>query len=95
MSATIVRCTSEGCSEPATYKVAALWSDGSFSELKSYGYACVDHIGPMFRDSEKRRLHYVPSPGEKLEEIGIYRYEQGKRDRLLQRLWGLEENYRS
>jgi hypothetical protein len=37
----------------------------------------------------------VPLTSETIEEIGIYRYEQGKRDRQLQRLWGLEENYRS
>ena len=48
-----------------------------------------------FRDSEQRQQAYKPVPGETIEEIGIYRYEQGKRDRQLQRLWGLEENYRS
>ncbi len=95
MPATTVRCTREGCTQAATYKIAALWSDGAFSELKTYAYACADHLGDNFRDAEQRRQEYVPSRGEKLEEIGIYRYEQGKRDRLLQRLWGLEENYRS
>jgi hypothetical protein len=30
-----------------------------------------------------------------MEEIAIYRFEPGKRDRQLQRLWGLEENYRT
>ena len=95
MSAKIVRCTTDGCAESATYKIAALWSDGAFSELKSYAYSCADHLGESFRAAENRRKDYTPSLGEKLEEIGIYRYEQGKRDRLLQRLWGLEENYRT
>jgi hypothetical protein len=49
----------------------------------------------VFRDSARRWTDYTPSPGESIEEIGIYRYEAGKRDRLLQRLWGLEQNYRS
>ena len=95
MSSTVVRCSMPECDEPAAYKIAAPWSDGSFAELKTYGHACPDHLGPVFRASEARRLAYAPSPGETVEEIGIYRYEQGKRDRQLQRLWGLEENYRS
>jgi hypothetical protein len=95
MSRTVVRCSLEGCREFAAYKIAAPWSDGSFSELKSYGFACSDHLGAVFREAEQRRMDYRPAPGETTEEISIYKYEQGKRDRQLQRLWGLEENYRS
>lgn len=92
---TIVCCSHEGCREPATYKIAALWSDGSFSELKTYGHACSEHIGTVFREASQRRRVYHQAPGETLEDIGIFKYEQGKRDRQLQRLWGLEENYRA
>ncbi len=95
MPTMIVRCSLPGCHEPAAYKIAAQWSDGSFSELKSYGFACSDHLGPVFREAEQRRFEYEPRPGEIIEEIALYKYEQGKRDRQLQRLWGLEENYRS
>ncbi len=95
MPLTVVRCSLHNCKEPAAYKIAAQWSGGSFTELKSYGYACSDHLGPVFREAESRREDYVPAPGESLEELAIYKYEQGKRDRQLQRLWGLEENYRS
>ena len=95
MSTTIVRCSRPDCQEPAAYKIAAHWSDGSFTELKSFGFACSDHLGSVFREAEQRHLDYTPSPGETVEEIGIYKFEQGKRDRQLQRLWGLEENYRS
>jgi hypothetical protein len=95
MPSTIVRCSMGDCEEPATYKLAAPWSDGTFSELKTYGHACSDHLGAVFRDAEMRREAYHPTPGETVEEIGIYRYEQGKRDHQLQRLWGLEENYRT
>ena len=95
MPSMIVRCTMTGCGQPASYKIAAPWSDGGFTELKTYGHACPDHLGTVFRESEQRREAYVPLPSETVEEIGIYRYEQGKRDRQLQRLWGLEENYRS
>lgn len=95
MSSTIVLCSQAGCHVPATYKIAAPWSDGSFSELKTYGHACAEHVGPVFREAAQRRKSYHPGPGETLDEIGIFKYEQGKRDRQLQRLWGLEENYRS
>ncbi|MDR3633895.1 MAG: hypothetical protein P4L84_08830 [Isosphaeraceae bacterium] len=95
MPTTIVRCNLDGCRAPAAYKIAATWSDGSLSELKSYGFTCADHLGPVFREAEQRHLRYHPASGENVEELGIYKYEQGKRDRALQRLWGLEENYRS
>jgi hypothetical protein len=95
MPRTVVGCSLQGCGEPAAYKIAAPWSDGSFSELKTFGHACADHLGQIFRQAEERRQEYKPSSGETVEEIGIYRYEQGRRDRQLQRLWGLEENYRT
>jgi hypothetical protein len=95
MAITVVRCSLRGCDELAAYKIAAQWSNGSFSELKSYGFACSDHLSPVFREADDRREEYEPSPNEILEELGIYKFEQGRRDRTLQRLWGLEENYRS
>ena len=95
MSTTTVRCSLPGCGEAAAYKIAATWSDGNLAELKSYGFACADHLGPVFRDAERRHMTYRAAAGESIEEIGIYKYEPGKRDRQLQRLWGLEENYRS
>ena len=94
MHDTIVRCSSPGCIEEAAYKLAAPWSDGRFSELKTYGLACPDHLGDVFRASESRRQAHQPAPGEVLDEVGIFKLERGKRDRQLQRLWGLEENYR-
>ncbi len=95
MPVTVVRCSLPGCQESASYKIAAPWTDGAFSELKTYGHACSEHLGAVFREAEARWKSYKPEPGESIEEIGIYRYEQGKRDRQLQRLWGLEENYRT
>ncbi|MBV8078387.1 MAG: hypothetical protein JO284_18395 [Planctomycetaceae bacterium] len=95
MPTTIVRCSMPDCQGAAAYKIAAFWSGGSLSELKTYGFACWDHLGPVFRDAEQRQSTYQPAPGETVEEIAIFKFEQGKRDRQLQRLWGLEENYRS
>ena len=90
-----VPCSSPSCTATSAYKIAARWSDGQFTELKTYGFACSEHIGPIFRDAERRRMEYRRAPGETIEELAIYRFEHGKRDRQLQRLWGLEENYRS
>ena len=90
-----VACTHGSCREPAAYKIAARWSDGRLAELKTYGFACSEHLGEVFREALERQHDYVPGPGETVEELAIYRYEPGKRDRFLQRLWGLEENYRS
>jgi hypothetical protein len=80
--------------EPATFKVAAPWSTGVFTELKTYGHACDRHIGPIFQSAEERRRGYVACAGETLEQVGIYRYEQGKRDRQLERQPALEVTFR-
>jgi hypothetical protein len=90
-----VQCTFEGCVAAASYKIAARWSDGGFAELKTYGFACSDHLGPVFQLAEERLNIYKAAPSEVVEELAIYRFESGKRDRQLQRLWGLEDNYRS
>ena len=95
MVASHIQCSCHACQQPASYKIAAHWSDGSFSELKSYGFACSEHVGTVFREAEQRRRVYRPAPGETIEEIAIYKFDPGRRDRQLQRLWGLEENYRS
>jgi hypothetical protein len=83
------------CREAACYKVAAPWSDGRFSELKTYGHACAEHLRAIFQAAEERRATYKPAPGETVDDIGIYRYQTGWLDWQLQRLTDREENYRS
>ena len=90
-----VRCSSHSCEEPAVYKIAAPWSDGRFSELKTYGFACVDHLKDVLRSAEARWLDYEPVKGEVVQDIGIYRYETGKSDRQLQRDEDIEDSLRS
>ena len=89
-----VVCSHPSCSEPAGYKVAALWSDGPFSELKTSGFACSRHLATVFQEAEGRRLDYPLGPGEASEEIAIYRFEVGMRERRAQRLRGLEAECR-
>jgi hypothetical protein len=89
-----VVCSKAKCGKPAAYKIAAPWSYGSFQELKSYGLACSDHLGDAFRAAEGRSKLHEPSVEETVGEIGLYRYEKGKRDKELERLGGLEANLR-
>jgi hypothetical protein len=95
MCAMVVRCSMPKCGAPATYKVAARWSDGRVTELKTYGHACGEHLRSIFRAAEDRRATFRPAPGELVDKIGIYRYETGWLDWQLQRVRELEENYRS
>src|SRR5436309_3045488 len=95
MSTVVVRCSMPGCPKAAAYKVAAPWTGGRFSELKTYGHACAEHLGPVFRAAEERRATYKAAPGESVDEIRIFRYESGWHDWQLPRLADLEQNYRS
>ena len=46
----LVTCSNGTCREPAAYKIAARWSDGRLAELKTYGFACSEHLGEVFRE---------------------------------------------
>jgi len=89
----VVSCGVPGCRERAAYKIAAAWSGGRFVELKTYGLTCPGHLRPVYRDAERRRLEYPPSPDEIVGEIGIYRYEPGRPDHDLPRIWNLEKHW--
>jgi hypothetical protein len=91
---TVVECSVGGCGGPATYKVAAPWGDRRFRELKTYGFACDDHVGEVFRDAEARWLEYEPVPGEIVQEVGIFRFGPSVGDRNLERDYELEEGLR-
>ncbi len=96
MAATaVIRCSIPNCKEAAQYKLAAPWSDGRFTELKTYGHACAEHVGQVFRSAEDRRSTYKAAPGEQVGELGIYRSEKGWLDWQLQRDTELETRHRS
>lgn len=82
---TTVRCSAPGCEEQATHKIAAPWSDGRFLELKTYGFACPEHLPDVCREAERRWLDYEPVTGEAVGGIGIYRYQEGRGDSRLER----------
>jgi hypothetical protein len=73
-----VSCGVPGCGGEAEYKVAAPWSAGRFSELKTYGIACEAHYAQAYRDALRRRKVHPPSNEEAQGEIGVYKFEKGK-----------------
>jgi hypothetical protein len=86
-----VLCDMPGCGEPATHKIAAPWKGGGFSELKTYGFACGDHVRDVLRDAEGRWLDYEPTKDEVVGYLAIYHFEPGVGDRRLIRDYELEE----
>ena len=60
-----VTCSHESCREQAAYKIAARWTDGRLAELKTYGFACSEHLGNIFREPLDRQQHYTPGPAKR------------------------------
>ena len=85
-----VVCYTPGCGKPAAYKVAASWSNGVTSELKTYGLACADCLPAWFRRAHVRRAACRLTAGEVLDVPGIFRVECGRRDQQLERVADLE-----
>ena len=84
------------CPEPAAYKVAVALERRQLLGAEDLRLRLLRPPRPRSSGRPRTgRLDYTLCPGEIIEEIAIYRFEPGKRDRQLQRLWGLEENYRS
>jgi hypothetical protein len=81
-----VLCYTPGCGKPAAYKVAARWSDGVTSELKTYGLACEACLPAWFRRACDSCAACRKAPGESLDAPGIYRMSRGERDQKLERL---------
>ena len=90
-----VRCGVPDCEGEARYKVAARWSDGRFNELKTYGHACAEHAGEIFRAAEQRRALCPNVPGETVGETALYRSDDGWLSRRLTREESLEAQFRS
>ncbi len=81
-----VSCGKPGCRGLAEYKVAAPWSAGRFSELKTYGLACDEHHVQTYRDALRRRKVHPPSAEEAQGEIALYHFEKGKPNATLERV---------
>jgi hypothetical protein len=90
-----VRCQSPGCSEVATYKIAARWSNGLTQELKTYALCCDNCLRQSFQQSLAKQSLCHCAPGENLEQPGIYRLKRSSRDRDLLRVKELEDKINS
>jgi hypothetical protein len=84
-------CQHRDCPHAATYKIAASWSDGLTSELKTYALSCDNHLAELFATSRQRNQRTRTLRGERLETPGIYPIGSGDRDRDLLRLVEVEE----
>jgi hypothetical protein len=85
-----VLCYTPGCESPAAYKVAARWSDGVTSELKTYGLACETCLPEWFRRARERHAACRKAPRETLDVPGIYRVDRARRDQQLDRMTEME-----
>jgi hypothetical protein len=86
-----VYCYTRQCKNPAVYKIAARWSDGVVSELKTYGLCCEQCLASWFRRGRERQQACHLTPGETLEPPGIYLLHRGQRDQTLHREVAIEE----
>ncbi len=78
------------CSAPATYKVAAEWSDGLTRELKTYSLSCAACLAAHFAAAKSKQSQCRLLHGETLEVPGIFAICRGNRDRQLVRRPELE-----
>jgi hypothetical protein len=87
----LIRCTAPGCAEPASYKIAARWSDGVTHELKTYALSCSACLAESFHRSRAKQAACRLAPNETLEAPSIYDLSRGRRDPQLVRRDDLEQ----
>lgn len=90
MSPYPVLCYAQGCGRPATFKIAARWSDGATHELKTYSLACPDCLDQLLAVAKAKRTACRLAQGETLEPPAVYNLSRGVRDRELVRRPDLE-----
>ena len=79
-------CSTACCQEPAVYKIAASWSDGSSRELKTYGLACEQHRDHELAAARRRHERLPRGEDETVAPVELYRLIPGCRDRDLEPL---------
>jgi hypothetical protein len=79
-------CSEIGCGEPAVYKIAATWSDGTSHELKNYGLACERHRTSLVEQARRHHAGLRLSDGETVGPVELYVLLSGCRDAQLSRL---------
>jgi hypothetical protein len=79
-------CSASNCTNPAVYKVAAPWSNGTSRELKNYGLACEAHRDSQLALAQMHRKDLKLAEGETVGQVGLYQVVPGRRDAELPRL---------
>jgi hypothetical protein len=79
-------CSAPGCTDPASYKVAAAWSDGTSWELKNYGLACEGHRASQLARARLHREGLALADGEVIGQVGLFELRPDTRDSQLPRL---------
>lgn len=90
MSPYPVMCYTDGCLSRAEFKIAARWSDGITTELKTYFLTCAACLAKLRTSAAVKRAACRLAPGETLDELGVYELLRGGRDQVLKRRWDLE-----
>ena len=85
-----VMCYAKGCPHEAVYKIAAGWSDGVTSELKTYFLACESCLPELYRIAKVKKAECRLAAGESLGEPQVFEMTRGRRDRELVRRRELE-----
>ena len=81
-----VICYARGCSREAVFKIAAQWSDGVTSELKTYFLSCAECRSELFETACVKKSACRLAAGETLGDPEVFELTRGRRDRELIRL---------
>jgi hypothetical protein len=73
-------CSAPACDQPALYKIAAAWSDGTSRELKNYGLACADHSESQLDAARNRVRSLKLGDAESVGPVELYVLRTGCRD---------------
>lgn len=89
-----VRCSDpQFKTAPAKYKIAAEWSGGDLTELKTFGFANDECLDSVYLAAVDRAAKIRLSEGESLGEMGIYLMDSRRHDYELQRQPELEARF--
>jgi hypothetical protein len=76
-----VLCYTPGCGAAAQFKIAAKWSDGVTSELKTYSLCCEKCLAKGFTEAKRRQAICPLALDETLEAPNIFEMAAGSLNR--------------
>ena len=90
-----VCCSDPQCADqPADYKVAAEWTGGGVTELKTFGFANDECLDRVMEAAILRARGIRLDVGESIGAMCIYRLDSSRHDYELERATDLEESLR-